>query len=410
MERGLETEQAEKIFDLIEFFGGYGFNKSHTTAYALVAFQTAYLKAHYPTEFMAALLSSEMDGAEREKYFVEHIDDCRRMGIEVLPPNINEGEARSGSRPRGRSTSGWRRSRGSASRPSRRSSRRGRPAGRSSGSTTSSSAFRRRGRPGVRRGPDQGRGLRLPGRPAEPVAGRPAPRRPGRPGGQEDRKRGQRSLFDDFDADGNGHANGTATVTATATATPPRSRACPTCPSCPTSSGSPRRRRSLGFYMSSHPLARHAAVLQALATHRVADLAARPERTEVVLGGMIAGVQVKNVQKSRSGLTRMAKLTFEDLTGSTPAMLWPEEFAKFEELVKNDLIGFVKGTLDRRRDPAELVISRIIPLDTRPRRAVRGGGRDPAQGHVDRANTSRACSGRSASGRATSTSTSKSSA
>ena len=50
------------------------------------------LKAHYPTEFMAALLSSEMDGAERDKFFVEHIDDCRRMGIEVLPPNINEGQ------------------------------------------------------------------------------------------------------------------------------------------------------------------------------------------------------------------------------------------------------------------------------------------------------------------------------
>src|SRR5206468_9489130 len=91
--RGLEKPQAEKIFDLIEYFGGYGFNKSHTTAYALVAFQTAWLKAHYPTEFMAALLSSEMDGAEREKYFVEHIEDCRRMGIDVLRPDINEGEA-----------------------------------------------------------------------------------------------------------------------------------------------------------------------------------------------------------------------------------------------------------------------------------------------------------------------------
>src|SRR3954454_9648159 len=91
--RGLEKDRAEKIFELIEFFGGYGFNKSHTCAYALVAFQTAYLKTHYKTEFMAALLSSEMDGAEREKYFVEHIDDCRRMGITVCPPDINEGEA-----------------------------------------------------------------------------------------------------------------------------------------------------------------------------------------------------------------------------------------------------------------------------------------------------------------------------
>ena len=92
VERGLDREQALKIFDLIEYFGGYGFNKSHSTAYALVAYQTAYLKSHYPTEYMAAVLSSEMDGAERDKFFVEHIDDCRRMGIEVLPPNVNEGK------------------------------------------------------------------------------------------------------------------------------------------------------------------------------------------------------------------------------------------------------------------------------------------------------------------------------
>ena len=68
----------------------------------------------------------------------------------------------------------------------------------------------------------------------------------------------------------------------------------------------------------------------------------------------------------------MAKLTFEDLTGTTPAMLWPEEFAKMGDLVKNDLIGWVKGTIDRRRDPAELVISRIIPLEQGPAELTRG--------------------------------------
>lgn len=128
----------------------------------------------------------------------------------------------------------------------------------------------------------------------------------------------------------------------------------------------------LGFYMSSHPLTRHAAILQALSTHRVADLAGVPEKTEVILGGMIVNVQVKNVQKSRSGLTRMAKLAFEDLTGMVPAMLWPEEFAKNEALLKNDQIGFVKGTLDRRRDPAELIISRFIPLERGPTELSRG--------------------------------------
>ena len=86
VERGLDKEKALKIFDLIEYFGGYGFNKSHSTAYALLAYQTAYLKAHYPTEYMAAVLSSEMDGTERDKFFVEHIEDCRRMDIEVLRP------------------------------------------------------------------------------------------------------------------------------------------------------------------------------------------------------------------------------------------------------------------------------------------------------------------------------------
>ena len=87
---------------------------------------------------------------------------------------------------------------------------------------------------------------------------------------------------------------------------------------------------------------------------------------------MIANVQVRNVQKSRSGLTRMAKLTFEDLSGSTPAMLWPEEFAKLGELVRNDLIGFVKGTLDRRREPAELIISKIMPIETAASELARG--------------------------------------
>jgi DNA polymerase-3 subunit alpha len=131
-------------------------------------------------------------------------------------------------------------------------------------------------------------------------------------------------------------------------------------------------KKALGFYLSSHPLTRHATLLQALATHRVSELAGLPDKSEVILGGMIANVQVRNVQKSRSGLTRMAKLAFEDLTGSTPAMLWPEEFAKSGELVKNDLIGFVKGTLDRRREPAELIISKILPIESASAELARG--------------------------------------
>lgn len=83
---------AEAIFSKIEYFSGYGFNLSHSTAYAYLLYQTAYLKAHYPVEFMASLLSCEMDGSEREKFLAEHINNCREMGIPILGPDINKSQ------------------------------------------------------------------------------------------------------------------------------------------------------------------------------------------------------------------------------------------------------------------------------------------------------------------------------
>jgi DNA polymerase-3 subunit alpha len=77
---------AERVFELMEKFAGYGFNKAHATAYGIVAYQTAYLKANYPVEFMAALLTSEMANTDK---VVVHMDECRAMGIGVLPPDVN---------------------------------------------------------------------------------------------------------------------------------------------------------------------------------------------------------------------------------------------------------------------------------------------------------------------------------
>jgi len=82
-------DRASKLFDLIEKFGGYGFNKSHSAAYALIAYQTAYLKAHYPVEFMASLLTSEMHSTDG---VVKFIAECRSHSIPILPPDINESE------------------------------------------------------------------------------------------------------------------------------------------------------------------------------------------------------------------------------------------------------------------------------------------------------------------------------
>src|SRR5215470_4936755 len=87
--KGIDRALATRIFDLIEFFAGYGFNKSHSTAYALVSYQTAYLKANYPTEFMAAVMSCEMSNTDN---LVEYLEEARKMRIEILPPNINRSQ------------------------------------------------------------------------------------------------------------------------------------------------------------------------------------------------------------------------------------------------------------------------------------------------------------------------------
>ena len=84
---GIPGGTAQKLWEFIEPFARYGFNKSHATCYALIGYQTAYLKAHFPTEFMAALMNTESDDIERIAFLV---DECRQMNIEVLPPDINE--------------------------------------------------------------------------------------------------------------------------------------------------------------------------------------------------------------------------------------------------------------------------------------------------------------------------------
>jgi DNA polymerase-3 subunit alpha len=85
----IPEKKAERIFNLMEEFAGYGFNKSHSCAYALLAYQTAYLKTHYPVEFMAALLTSETGNAEKQ---VKYINEARGMSISILPPDVNESD------------------------------------------------------------------------------------------------------------------------------------------------------------------------------------------------------------------------------------------------------------------------------------------------------------------------------
>lgn len=86
-ENGIDRDKASRLFDLMENFAGYGFNKSHSAAYAFISYQTAYLKAHFPVEYMCAFLSSVIDNQERVVFYIQ---ECRRLEIPILPPDINE--------------------------------------------------------------------------------------------------------------------------------------------------------------------------------------------------------------------------------------------------------------------------------------------------------------------------------
>ena len=362
--RSLEREKATRIFDLIEFFGGYGFNKSHTCAYALVAFQTAYLKAHHPTEFMAALLSSEMEGAEREKYFVDHIDDCRRMGIEVIRPSVNHGGVEFVPAGEGKVHFGLNAIKGAGTKALEEIIR---VRAESGPFRNLESFFERISSKIVTQGCVEilikaGAFDDFGARRSQLLAVLPKVVLHGQ-SRQEDKRRGQRSLFDSIDSGSGSETNGKVED---------QGSVLPDVPELPDTVLLAEEKKALGFYMSAHPLTRYEAELRVFSSHQLSELSTLPEKSEVTVGGMITGTTIRNVSKSRSGLTRMVKFSFEDLSGTTPAMMWPEEFSKFEELVKDDSVVFLKGSMNRTREPAELVVNRIIPIERAASELARG--------------------------------------
>ncbi|MFM7036014.1 MAG: DNA polymerase III subunit alpha, partial [Planctomycetia bacterium] len=356
--KGLSKSEAADMFGLIEKFAGYGFNKSHSTAYALLAFQTAYLKTHHPTEFMAALLSGDITGRNFKKKdaLVEHIEDCRRMGIDVTPPDVNASGVDftvaddrilfglSAIKGCGGQASAAICAERLANGPFRDLYD---FCGRVDPSIVNKTAIESLAKAGALdslAGPKGHRGAILAGVERAMTAG--AAR-------VADRKSGQKNLFEAFEEEPQAGASEQPAVL-------------PDVPPLSDVDMRSREKEVLGYYVHSHPLAEHADLLETICTHRSADLTAVPAKGSVVIGGLVAALKLSNTKQARPGSTntRYAMFDLEDMEGLVRTICWPEEYARLGEWIQPDAVVVVSGSIDRRAGSEEtnLVVNDLVPI------------------------------------------------
>ncbi|QEG37976.1 DNA polymerase III subunit alpha [Bythopirellula goksoeyrii] len=351
--QGLDKKKAAELFGMIEKFAGYGFNKSHSTAYALIAYMTAYLKAHYQVEFMAALLSCDIPGRnfKNKDALVEHLEDCRRMEIEVVPPSVNSSGpdflVRDGKILFGLSAI---KACGTGAAEAIEAERQ------KNGLFKSLFDFCERVDPQlcnratiealIKAGAFDGLGghraqlMTLLERALQSGAAAAA-----------DRRSGQIGLFDDEEE-------------------PTESAAAADMPNVAPweeKDQLSREKEVLGFYLTSHPLAEHEQIIRTYCSHNSQSLANLAHRDEVHLGGMLAAIKFSHTKNPRPGSvhTKYAMWDLEDLEGIVRCIMWPEQFAEFGQLVVPDAILAVIGKVDRRAGSEEtnLIVDKLLPLD-----------------------------------------------
>jgi DNA polymerase-3 subunit alpha len=346
--RGVPEKKAQKIWEQMETFAGYGFNKSHSAAYAWLAYQTAYLKANYPAYFMAALLTSERANTEK---MVPYIEEAREMGMQVLPPDVNESDMYftvvRGAEP---GTGNIRFGLAAIKNVGEGAVAAILEARRASGPFASLIDFCERvdaravNRRVVESFVKSGCFDSLSPRRAALHAAIDGAMETGQKR-QRDREQGQSSLFGLLGAEER-PANGQGRL-----------------PDTPDWSEGERltfEKESLGFFISGHPLERYRAELSQWANATTGSLAEIREAREVVLGGLIAGL--RHI-KTRKG-DRMASFMLEDLEGTCEALVFPDTFKKVAARLADDQVVIVKA----KAEPVDegkprLLVSEVLPLE-----------------------------------------------
>jgi DNA polymerase-3 subunit alpha len=350
--KGVNEKKAAKIFDLMEYFAGYGFNKSHSTTYAWVAYQTGYLKANYPRHFIAALLTIEAANTEK---LAMYLGECRELNVPILPPDVNASELAFSVVPEG--------------------VRFGLCAVKNVGEGAVLSIL------GVRRehGPIDSlftlcerADLRLvnkrvleslvkagaldsiaPG--IDPIARRRArlfsavdkaiehgSRH------QRNREEGKVSFFDLPTDD-----------------EPSAAIPLPDAPSWTESLQLAGEKEALGFYMSGHPLERFAKELAIFGAKRVGDLSS--SEADVWIAGIVSGLRPL---KTRKG-DRMAVFMLDDVGGSVETVVFPETFGKHGSLIEADAMLLVRGKFEKDDESARLVATELLPIAALVERTTR---------------------------------------
>jgi DNA polymerase-3 subunit alpha len=348
---GIDEKKANAIFDLLEKFAGYGFNKSHSAAYGLISYRTAYLKGNYPVEFMAGLLSNEVNNTGKIAIFVA---ECQRLGISILAPDINRSYLKFVPETQG----------------DERGIRYGLAAIKNIGEAAMETAIAEREQNGpyksvedycsrldsksvnrkilenlIRAGAfdftDRDRAELFERIDQALSAGASA---------HKDRRSGQVSLFGELEMAATPKANGDTVHFTPWSAVEKLGH----------------ERDLLGFYITGHPLDAHRAVIEGGGYVKISDLADQDDRGTVTIAGSISAFDKKLTRKDGKPF---AILTVEDFSGSVEVMVWGEVYAKTAKEIDKGKIVSITGKLDKRDDGVRIVANEVGPIT--PRQTVK---------------------------------------
>jgi DNA polymerase-3 subunit alpha len=355
----LPEKRAAKIFDLMEFFAGYGFNKSHSTTYAYLAYQTGWLKANYPRHFMAALLTIESQNTDK---LAMYLGECRELGVPVLPPDVNRSELAFTVEPEGvRYGLGAVKGAGEGAVAAVLGVRRARGALDSLFTLCEDLDLRvvnkRVLESLVKAGACDGLGAGTPGWNARSPRGRRARLfasldRAMEHGAriQKDREKGQSQLFASVHAEDEGPGSSIPLLDAE-----PWQEA----------QQLTHEKQALGLYLSGHPISRFTAELKAFGAKSTGEFTT--SEAEMSMGGVISAVRLTKTKKG----DRMAIVTLEDEGGAIDVVVYSEAFRACSSLLVEDAMVVVRGRLDKDEESARIVASEVLSLATVRERVAR---------------------------------------